>query len=402
MEWRPVKMDRRAASRRFSLRKLWLWPHRWLGIVLGLWFSIIGLTGSILVFHAEIDEALNPALRIVEVPSEGRYRSGDEIFSTARNALPPSAVMGFITYPRHERAVYAIDFSVPTPGGDESWRVFVDPYRAALTGKTLVHSATDWWPHGFIPFVFELHFSLLVFGMRLVGYIAVAMLFALIFGLGLWWPRNGRWKQAFAIKRAARAPRLVYDLHKTLGLASALVLAVLLVSGLYFNLSETFNWVVRRFSPETVDWGELQSVPIPGAQPLTLGKAMVIAEANTPGGRFSWMVAASGPQDVHIVCKDGLSEINRFVDQRCFNIEQWTGRILHVGDTASGTAGDAFLAWQLPLHSGQAFGSLGRALVFLGGLACPVLFATGVLRWLQKRRARQAVTAGRTTSNRTA
>jgi len=29
----------------------------------------------------------------------------------------------------------------------------------------------------------------------------------------------------------------------------------------------------------------------------------------------------------------------------------------------------------------------GRILVFITGLACPVLFVTGVIRWLQKRRA---------------
>ncbi|MDZ4151263.1 PepSY-associated TM helix domain-containing protein [Methylicorpusculum sp.] len=46
-----------------------------------------------------------------------------------------------------------------------------------------------------------------------------------------------------------------------------------------------------------------------------------------------------------------------------------------------------FTHWQWPLHSGQAFGMTGRLLVFSTGLACPVLFVTGVIRWLQKRRA---------------
>jgi uncharacterized iron-regulated membrane protein len=376
MEGSADRTIARVPSRR-ALRKLWLWPHRWLGLVLGLWFSIIGLTGSILVFHAEIDEALNAALQIVEMPPAGRYQPADKIFAAAREALPPSAVMAFITYPRDERGVYAIDFSVPSPGGDETWRVYVDPYRAAVTGKTLVRSATDWWPHGFVPFVFELHYSLLVFGMRLVGYIAVAMLVSLLLGI-------------VRVKRGAPPQRFVYDLHKTIGLCSAVVLGALIISGLYFNLSETFNWVVRQFSPATVNLSELQSVPITSGKPLTLGHAMVIADSKTPGGHFSWMVAASMPEDVHIVCKAGIPAINRFVDQRCFVIDQWSGKILHVGDTVSGSAGDAFLAWQLPLHSGQAFGWPGRILVFMVGLACPAIFATGLLRWLHKRRARQA------------
>ncbi|MBM4259546.1 MAG: PepSY domain-containing protein [Deltaproteobacteria bacterium] len=45
-------------------------------------------------------------------------------------------------------------------------------------------------------------------------------------------------------------------------------------------------------------------------------------------------------------------------------------------DTQSGTAGDIFLQWMLPLHSGDAFGLPGRLLVCLDGLLCPVLYLT--------------------------
>jgi uncharacterized iron-regulated membrane protein len=51
------------------------------------------------------------------------------------------------------------------------------------------------------------------------------------------------------------------------------------------------------------------------------------------------------------------------------------------------TAGEIFTHWQWPLHSGQAFGMTGRVLIFITGLICPILFATGIIRWLQKRKA---------------
>jgi hypothetical protein len=37
-------------------RKLWLDIHLWLGLALGLFLTIFGITGSILVFYAELDE----------------------------------------------------------------------------------------------------------------------------------------------------------------------------------------------------------------------------------------------------------------------------------------------------------------------------------------------------------
>jgi uncharacterized iron-regulated membrane protein len=39
--------------------------------------------------------------------------------------------------------------------------------------------------------------------------------------------------------------------------------------------------------------------------------------------------------------------------------------------------------------SGQEFGWTGRILVFLSGLACTVLLVTGVIRWLQKQKAKR-------------
>ncbi len=86
--------------------------------------------------------------------------------------------------------------------------------------------------------------------------------------------------------------------------------------------------------------------------------------------------------------KNDVAEISRFTGYRDFAIDQYSGEMLKVYDRGTGSVGDIFLDWQWPLHSGHAFGWTGRILVFLSGLACPVLYATGVIRWLQKRRAR--------------
>ena len=45
-----------------TLRRRMLFVHRWLGIILGVYFVMLGITGSLLVFAREIDRALNPEL----------------------------------------------------------------------------------------------------------------------------------------------------------------------------------------------------------------------------------------------------------------------------------------------------------------------------------------------------
>jgi uncharacterized iron-regulated membrane protein len=51
-----------------SLRRLWLTLHLYLGLSFGIIFTVLGLTGSLLVFYIDLDEFLNPSLQISECP----------------------------------------------------------------------------------------------------------------------------------------------------------------------------------------------------------------------------------------------------------------------------------------------------------------------------------------------
>jgi uncharacterized iron-regulated membrane protein len=62
--------------------------------------------------------------------------------------------------------------------------------------------------------------------------------------------------------------------------------------------------------------------------------------------------------------------------------------VLAVWNPRQGSAGDRFMSWQNPLHSGHAFGAAGRAIVFLCGMAAVLLVVTGVPFWYERRRAR--------------
>jgi uncharacterized iron-regulated membrane protein len=166
------------------------------------------------------------------------------------------------------------------------------------------------------------------------------------------------------------------------------VLLALLVSGIYFNLPATFMSAVRAFSPQTTDASALTSSKTEGGSRLTLGEAMAIADRHSPEGQTFWIYPATDESATYRIYKKRLNSVHPVFHVRSHVIDQYSGKILHTEDVATGTAGDAFIAWQWPLHSGQAFGMTGRILVLLSGLACVGLFVTGVLRWLHKRRAR--------------
>ena len=80
-------------------------------------------------------------------------------------------------------------------------------------------------------------------------------------------------------------------------------------------------------------------------------------------------------------------EVNQKIPYRSLWIDQYSGKILHMRENRTATAGDTFEQWLYPLHTGEAFCLTGQSIILITGLAPLLLYVTGVIRWLQKRRA---------------
>jgi uncharacterized iron-regulated membrane protein len=382
-------------SRLKKRRKLWLSVHLWLGLLLGFFLAVFGITGSILVFYEEIDNVLNAELRIVQAPAQGEsaYRSVAEIQSAAIAAMPAQAKLRFINYPADAASSYRFGFVIPSAAADgkDEWQVHVNPYTAHVLGKHLIKKAGDVFPCALIPFVFRLHFALLAgeTGGIIVGIMGVILLFSVLTGLIVWWPLTGNWRRVLSIKPRASAERFNHDLHQTSGSYTFPILFVVLLSGVYMNLPDQFMALVKQLSPGTQGFMDNpHSSPPEGKKPIGLGQALNTVRSQYPEGRVDWLTPPDTENDIYRIRINNVPELSRFWSERQVFVDQYTGAILKVQDPSTrGTFGQTFIEWQWPLHSGRAFGWTGRILVFLSGLACPVLFTTGLIRWLQKRRA---------------
>jgi len=384
----PASPPRRLA-RLQARRKLWLEVHLWLGLIAGAALAVIGLTGSVLVFWQAIDGWLNPSLYYV--PPGAQPLPLERLGEAAQAWLPKEAKIGWIEFPRQPDEALGLSYALPSaaePGQTETWNVFIDPYTAEVRGARLWYPANWFSGMPLMAFLFKLHYALLIkdWGVPAVGVIGTVLLFSVLTGLIVWWPLTGRWRQALTIKPRASAERLNFDLHKTSGFYTAAVMLAVLLSGVSMNLPDYFNALVGCFSKLSVP-EQFHSQPAQGRAPIGWARAAAIVDAAYPEGRLGSMSPTLDETGVYHVCKIDIASLSRFVGTRCVLVEQYSGAILNVTDAASGTAGDVFLQWQWPLHSGQAFGWTGRILVFLTGLACPLLYVTGLIRWLQKRRA---------------
>jgi uncharacterized iron-regulated membrane protein len=379
-------------SRLKSRRKLWLSVHLWLGLTAGMILMIAGLTGSVLAFWQEIDAWLNPNLHLVQVPEQGRtaYRTLSDIVATADAAMPANATRSTIYYPRSEDLAFWFFYEVPSAQSDriETLNVWIDPYTATVTGTRVWTSAENIFKHCLIAFIFELHYDLLLGwddGSWIVGVVAILAFISVSTGLIVWWPLTGKWRQALTIKRGAGVERINFDVHKTFGFYSCIVLFAVLISGIYFNFGKQFRWLVDQFSA-TVPIASITSKPLPGADPITPDQAMQRIATDYPEGRLYWFLVPGNQEGTYIFTKH-IDFGGIFRGRRQIVLDQYTGHVLHVADPLAGDSGNVLMQWLWPMHSGQAMRMLGRILVLLTGIVCAVLFVTGFIRWRQKQRA---------------
>lgn len=364
-----------------TLRWFWLKVHLYLGLFAGLVFVLIALTGSVLVFHNAIDEALNPELLTVGRP--GVARPLDEIVAAATAAS--SGDFSLLMAPRTEQGVFLayIDRPADADGEPSTSVVAVDPQTGEVLGKRPLDGHLT-------AIIYDLHATLLAgdAGHTVVGIVGLVGLVSIATGIYLWWPRSPHIRRAFIIKRGARGFRLVFDLHGVHGIYASVVLLAVVVSGVYLVFPLSVTWLVNRFAAVEPRPAALASIPDANATPLSVGQAVALAKQGFPGATLGFVVPPDGPTDAYRVVLRQPGEVRKTGGSTAVWLDQYSGKVLAMRDPRMFGIGNVIIDWQFPLHNGEAFRLPGRLAVFISGLVPLVLYVTGFILWWTKRKAR--------------
>ncbi len=376
------------------IRRVFFQVHMWVGLVLGVLFVALGLSGSILVYHEALDEMAAPMPRAA---AGGAPQSLDAVVGAARSAAPDAKGNVFVTLPQEAGDPVMIRFLPAQREGaarggtqrrpPQSATVFVDPASAQVIG-TRTSSMSP-----LVQFAHDLHGNLFLGrdGRPYVGWLGVAMMILGITGLVLWWPKSHLWKYAFLVRRTAKGLRFHRELHAAAGIWGFVVFIVVSFTGVGIVFPETVRALVGGGAPPAFNLRTGPEVqPVENGARIGAAEAVRVARAALPGSDpASVMLPAKPTQAISVALRphDGGTILSMAY------VDPYRARVMAVRDPAALSAADSFVAWQRPLHQGDGLGAVWRFLVFLSGFL-PLLFTvTGTIMWLKKRRARIGMNA---------
>lgn len=355
--------------------------HRWFGLGAALWLLLLALTGSAIAFYDELDRALNPDWRGVVTAGAPPAVRADAALAAVRTALPDFSPR-MVDLPNRAGETITMIGSMAKNGADVPAQAFVDAEGRAILGWR-ESGALSLDRRHLMDAIYGLHVDLLLgeTAAWLLGLLALLWLLDHLAALALSFPSRTRWREAFTVKGRAFGLRWLFDLHRAGGLWLYPLTFILALTGLCLTWHEETRWVARWAAPVSERLHlSMPKRPTP-ATPIGADAALAKVRALTGAQADSLMLlprqGVYGVRSFDTRDLDGMGRLWTYVDMA-------DGRVVGQRHDNGEGPGDAFFAWQYPLHSGKLLGLPGRVMVAIAGLATIGLIVAGVWLWARR------------------
>ena len=347
--------------------------HGWLGLAVGLFLSICGLSGAILILRPSLEPRAVTAMNVAPQSARATWQAALE---SAAGASEGARVEHIFVSPSPKRAL-----EVWTRKGERL--IYVDPHTAQVLGVR--EPRRDFW--GWLS---GLHTELLSGerGHSAVGWCGVSLFVLGISGLFLWWPRGAlasasTWRRALTMKWKAPAHVRFFEWHRVLGFFACGLYLVIGATGAALVWPEAASSTFARVLGGS-------AAPKPKAKASgamrELDLLVSAAQAKFPEGtlrRISFPAKAGAPLSIRFrlpgeMHPNGVNTV--FLDAA-------SGRVLGVQDTRVAPLDQRAMFLRYPLHTGEWGGLFSKALAVAVGLLLPTLWVSGVIMWARRRKA---------------
>ena len=222
------------------MKKIFRKIHLWLSVPFGLIITLVCFSGAMLVFENEVNEWFRRDLYYVETV-KGSPLPMDKLLEKVATTLPDSVAVTGVSISSDPGRAYQVSLSKPRRAS-----LYVDQYTGEVKGKSE--------RSGFFMFMFRMHRWLLdsmnpgnegiFWGKMIVGVSTLLLVFVLISGIVIWWPRTRKaLKNSLKITATKGWKRFWYDLHVAGGMYALIFLLAMALTGLTWS----FPWYRTAF-----------------------------------------------------------------------------------------------------------------------------------------------------------
>ncbi|AWL28288.1 hypothetical protein DJ533_06745 [Acinetobacter defluvii] len=406
-------------------KKILFQLHWFFGITAGLILSIMGVTGAIYSYEQPIQKWLNPDSYTVQVENRAKLTPA-EIYQHFQ-ITQPKIKINSITI--HQAPDASSSINIEKEGARKGFNVMINPYSAEILPEVKGRE--------FFQFIQQLHRNLTVgpVGKQITAACTLILIYFILSGLYLRWPKKHSFKQWFSIKPKLKGRNFLWDLHAVVGTWVVIFYLLLAVTGLYWSYDWWRNGMfkvlgVDRPQPEMqANAGKAkQTEQMRGAgtsaeqvrgekttsanaeghgkgreQSKLDSKQIALAYTQTWTGfhaqlkqdyssiTLSTPKKADGTMDVSFV--DAIPQHERARNKAIYNYQN--NQIEKIELYADKKLNEKIMSSMLPVHRGSFFGPVYQFLVMLAALSMPLFFVTGWMLYLKRRKQKQLTLAAR-------
>lgn len=369
------------------MKKIFRKIHLWLSVPFGLIITLVCFSGAMLVFENEVNEWSRPDLYYVETVKESSLPM-DKLLEKVATTLPDSVSVTGVSISSDPGRAYQVSLSKPRRAS-----LYVDQYTGEVKGKSE--------RSGFFMFMFRMHRWLLdsmnpgnegiFWGKMIVGVSTLLLVFVLISGVVIWWPRTRKaLKNSLKITATKGWRRFWYDLHVAGGMYALIFLLAMALTGLTWS----FPWYRMAFYK--IFGVEVQQRVAQGhEQKSDAQKRDTKPAVHREKKSFAYWqevydkLSRQNPEYKQISISSGTASVsfNCFGNQRAsdrysFNTDngEFTETSLYQHQDKSGK----IRGWIYSIHVGNWGGMFTRILAFIAALIGAALPLTGYYLWIKK------------------
>jgi uncharacterized iron-regulated membrane protein len=381
--------------------------HLYLGLASGLVIMVCCLTGAILVFQKELEQAFHKERYFV--PQDSERLSTDSLVASVKKSYPKAKINSVKIYNNTERTA-EISVSIAeqkenkTPAKQNQQTTKPQAPRAEQRAPTLTAFVNPYTAEvielynprqGFFYTTMALHRWLLGSnsgpGKYITGISTLFFVFITITGIILWWPKTKKiLVQRLKIKSSAGWKRMNHDLHIVLGFYSSIFLFVFAFTALAWSF-EWFNKGIYKVTSSSMKAPEPPtSVYQENSKPINIESAFSVAKTNFNNAEFHTIAL---PKDsIGAITITSLSkEAPHETATDALYIDQYSGKVLRQYLFSDRNLGARVRATFRPVHVGSVWGLPSKIIALVVCLLGTTFPITGTIMWLNRTRKKKRI-----------